>query len=193
MPLKAVSRTITARPTIPTDAIWSFVDTVLFKMMQVMTQFNLTPVCFKVYDRLAIPKAVPGTFRHIAIATDMFAVHATIIHNRLAEPLNRSCPSQIIAFLANRSAMDGNAVRQSVREDCAQTLAEGQDAELLILLLDDVKMYDSMSAFTSAWSLKSLGAPELMQQCFAENQHLNSFHVSTDTEPIVSLLCFMAL
>ena len=34
-----------------------------------------------------------------------------------------------------------------------------------------------MSAFTSAWSLKSLGAPELMQQCFAENQHLNSFHV----------------
>ena len=117
-----------------------FVDTSLFKMMQIMTQFNLTPVCFKVYDRLAIPKAVPGTFRHIAIATDMFAVHATIIHNRLAEPLNRSCPSQIIAFLANRSAMDGNAVRQSVREDCAQALAEGQDAELLILLLDDVKM-----------------------------------------------------
>ena len=149
-------------------------------IIEIMLCFNITPYIFKNFLRIAIEKAVPGTYRHIAAATDWYAVVATLRYQRLLPSLVQIFPPQIVAYLKGRSAMDANIQKQSVREDAEQAVKEGWSNGMCGLAIDIEKFFDSLWLDAVQWALLAFDAPDEVQEMIAEDFKDNHFQVKTN-------------
>ena len=121
-----------------------------------------------------------GTYRHIAAATDWYAVVATLRYQRLLPSLVQIFPPQIVAYLKGRSAMDANIQKQSVREDAEQAVKEGWSNGMCGLAIDIEKFFDSLWLDAVQWALLAFDAPDEVQEMIAEDFKDNHFQVKTN-------------